>query len=86
MHNHPRAIFGLPAQPDTFVLLDPEAQWTVRGELLQTRCAWSPFEGMQVRGRVVEVTLRGEKVFDAPHVMAKPGTGRNTFPGIHKEP
>jgi carbamoyl-phosphate synthase/aspartate carbamoyltransferase/dihydroorotase len=82
MHNNPRRIFGLPAQPDTFVTLDPESVWTVRGEYLQTRCAWSPFEGMQLRGRVMEVTLRGEKVYETPHVIAKPGTGRNIFPGL----
>jgi carbamoyl-phosphate synthase/aspartate carbamoyltransferase/dihydroorotase len=79
MYNNPRRIFGIPEQCETFVTLDPDAQWTIRGGYLQTRCAWSPFEGMQVRGRVVEVTLRGKKVYAAPNVLAKPGTGRNIF-------
>lgn len=82
MYNNPKRIFGIPDQPDTFVTLDPDAPWTVRGGYLQTRCAWSPFEGMQVRGRVMEVILRGEKVYAVPNVVAKPGTGRNIFSGI----
>lgn len=79
MVNNPRRIFGIPEQPETFVTLDPDARWTVRGGYLQTRCAWSPFEGQQVQGRVTEVTLHGETVYRAPDILAKPGIGRNLF-------
>jgi carbamoyl-phosphate synthase/aspartate carbamoyltransferase/dihydroorotase len=75
MYTRPRAIFKLPAQPETAILVEDGARWEVRAAALNTRCAWSPFEGMQLRGRVREVRLRGNLVYQDGRVLAKPGTG-----------
>lgn len=76
MATNPRLIFGLPEQADTQVEVDVDATdtWANRG--LQTKCGWTPFAGMTVRGRVNRVTLRGEVVYEAGQVLGRPGYGR----------
>jgi carbamoyl-phosphate synthase/aspartate carbamoyltransferase/dihydroorotase len=74
---NPRRIFGLPAQADTFTEVDPDARWTVRGAETRSKCRWTPFEGMELRGRVTRVEVRGEVAFDGDRVVAAAGTGRN---------
>jgi carbamoyl-phosphate synthase/aspartate carbamoyltransferase/dihydroorotase len=63
MAHTPRRIFGLPMQPDTGVLVDPEASYSLPHQGLHTKCGWSPFSGMTVQGRIREVRLRGQTVF-----------------------
>jgi carbamoyl-phosphate synthase/aspartate carbamoyltransferase/dihydroorotase len=77
MHTNVKRIFNLPDQPDTYIEVDPDLVWTVRGEELFTRCAWSPWEGHTLRGRVVRTVLRGQVAYDYGKVLAEPGTGRN---------
>lgn len=81
---NPRRIFGLPEQPGTHTEIDPDARWTVRGADTYTKCRWTPFEGMEMRGRVTGVVLRGEVAFDGEAVRAAPGTGRDIR--IEEEP
>lgn len=76
MHTNPRRIFRLPSQVDTFLQVDPDRTWVVRGQDFWSKSGWSPFEGYQLRGRVERVVLRGEPVFQEGEVLAQPGTGR----------
>lgn len=82
MATNPRRIFGLPEQPDTYVEVDPQAQYTISNQELQTKCGWTPFDGMTVTGQVQRVVLRGETVFDASRaearsrILVKPGNGQ----------
>ncbi len=62
MHDNPRRIFNLPEQADTWVEVDLDEVYTFRDHPLYTKCGWSPFEGMRLRGRVKCVTLRGRQV------------------------
>lgn len=60
-------------------IYDPDQVWTVRGSEMLHRNKWTPFEGRQVRGRVVRTIRRGRTVyrFDGePHVLGERGTGR----------
>ncbi|MBN1991553.1 MAG: amidohydrolase family protein [Anaerolineae bacterium] len=80
MATNPRRIFNLPAQADTYVEVDPQAQYTISNQDLQTKCGWTPFAGMIATGRVQRVILRGETVFDVSQaarrrVLARPGSG-----------
>lgn len=77
MYTNPKRIFGLPDQPQTWVEVDPDAVWEIRAENLHSRCAWTPYEGRQVRGRVQHVVLRGCEVYRDGQVLAQPGYGRN---------
>jgi dihydroorotase len=46
-------------EPATFALVDPDAQWTVRGDALASRASNTPYEGMRLPGAVVATVLRG---------------------------
>jgi carbamoyl-phosphate synthase/aspartate carbamoyltransferase/dihydroorotase len=81
MHDNPRRIFRLPEQLATVIQVDVDARWTIRGEYLKTRCAWTPFEGMSVRGRVVQVDLRGVTAYEDPDILVQPGFGKNLSSG-----
>ncbi|GAA4618431.1 dihydroorotase [Saccharopolyspora hordei] len=67
MSERPAEIAGLADQgrpvavgePANLVLVDPDAEWTVRGAELASLGQNSPFEGMQLPGRVVATLLRG---------------------------
>ncbi len=79
VHN-PRRIFGMPAQPETVVEVDPDATYEITAANMQSRCGWTPFEGMVVKGRVEQVVLRGELVYRDGRVLAGAGTGREVKP------
>jgi dihydroorotase-like cyclic amidohydrolase len=73
----PRRIFGLPEQPETWIEVDADQVWTVRGAELHTRARWSPFEGWELRGRVTRVVLRGQEAYHTGAVTALPGQGHD---------
>ncbi|MBT3389784.1 MAG: amidohydrolase family protein [Chloroflexi bacterium] len=77
MHTNPRRIFNLPEQPETWVEIDPDAEYAIRAANTHTRCAWTPYEGWQVRGRVERVVLRGQVAYENSQILAKPGYGKN---------
>ncbi|WP_433262623.1 dihydroorotase [Actinosynnema sp. CS-041913] len=67
MSERPAAIAGLPdhgrpiavGEPANLTLVDPDARWTVRGADFASIAANTPFEGMELPGRVVATLLRG---------------------------
>lgn len=77
MHTNIRRIFGLPDQPDTFIEIDPDLEWTVRAQEMFSRCGWSPWEGQTLRGRVVRTVLHGKVAYEYGKVSAQPGSGQN---------
>ena len=83
MGTGPAEVYGLrdkgclaPGCEADLVLVDPQAEWTVGERPLFTRCGWSPFGGRRLRGRVVQVWLRGQLAYDEGQVRARP-TPRN---------
>jgi len=82
MSTNPRRIYKLPAQPDTFVEVDPQARYTIANSALHTKCGWSPFAGLTVAGRLQRVVLRGQTVFEreksgsSGKILVQPGYGR----------
>lgn len=77
LYTNPQRIFNLPSQPDTWVEVDLDEKWEICASNLHTRCAWTPFAGKQVRGRVQKVMLRGKLVYLDGQVLATPGYGKN---------
>jgi carbamoyl-phosphate synthase/aspartate carbamoyltransferase/dihydroorotase len=63
LYGGPRSVYGLARQPDTSIEVDRVARHVLSGDALYTKCGWTPFEGMPVRGRLAEVTLRGKTVY-----------------------
>ena len=79
-HETPKRIFGLPDQPGTRVRVEPSARYVLSSENLQTKCGWTPFDGMDVRGMVRQVTLRGQTAYQDGIIMVEPGYGRAITP------
>ena len=48
-----------------FVVFDPDAAWAVKETDLHFRHKLSPYLGAELRGRVKETWLRGERIFSA---------------------
>jgi dihydroorotase len=67
MSERPADIGGLPDQgrpiavgePANLVLVDPDAEWTVRGAELASLAENTPYEGMRLPAKVVATFLRG---------------------------
>ena len=51
--------------------------WEISAKNTFTRCAWTPFEGWKVRGRLRRVVLRGKDTYRDGEVLARPGYGKN---------
>ena len=73
---NPARIFGIPNKGKIqegfdadLVILDPTAERTVDPDALYTKCGWTPFEGMEVKGKIKKVTLRGKTVFEEGKVF-----------------
>ncbi len=58
------------------VLIDPSKTFQLKSSQLYTKCAWTPFEGKTVRGKIEKVFLRGSEGYDGKSSFAKPGSGR----------
>lgn len=57
-----------------YTLVDVKKEWTVEADWLQSRCGWSPFEGMQLTGRPEGTIIRGAVVMrDAELIGAAAG-------------
>jgi dihydroorotase-like cyclic amidohydrolase len=52
--------------------------------MLRTRCAWTPFEGWKLRGKVRRVVLRGREVLRDGEVISPPGFGVNVREMVKK--
>lgn len=63
MYHNPKRIFGLPAQPDTYIEVDLDEEWTVPQCPPYSKARWTPFAGLKVRGQVRRVVVRGELAF-----------------------
>lgn len=84
-HEAPRRIYDLPAQPDTYVEVDPDARHTLSHTTQHTRCDWTPFEGVSVQGQVRRVVLRGRTACEDGEIRVQPGYGQVVVPTAPKE-
>lgn len=65
----PQRIFGLIRKgrialgyDADFTIVDLRKRWTVTGSWLQSKCGWSPFEGMELTGKAIGTIVRGNRV------------------------
>lgn len=80
MHAAPARVFRVPTQPDTYIEIDANRRWRISEDNLQTRCGWTPFDGMDVVGAVKSVVLRGQEAVKDGIVNVEPGLGQNMRP------
>jgi carbamoyl-phosphate synthase/aspartate carbamoyltransferase/dihydroorotase len=76
---NPRRIWGLDAPPETYATVDLDADFVIERANLHGAAGWSPYEGMRVKGRVIETWIRGTQVYDGERILVQPGFGRNLF-------
>lgn len=67
-HDTPKKLFNIPDQPDTYVEVDLDEEFTINPSQIISKCGWTPFEGMKVKGKIIKVVLRGQEVFDGSQV------------------
>ncbi|MFN8417844.1 MAG: dihydroorotase family protein [Anaerolineae bacterium] len=76
---NPQHIFGVQPPAGTITRLDLSASYVIERSKLHTAPRWSPFEGIRVFGRVREVRIGGNVVFDGENVRAVSGSGRRAI-------
>lgn len=72
----PRKGWLMPGADADLTVLDPNAAWTVRAADLHSAAGWTPFEGLEIRGRVTHTVVRGRVAFEEGEVRARPGDGQ----------
>ncbi|MEM2921357.1 MAG: dihydroorotase family protein [Candidatus Bathyarchaeia archaeon] len=60
---------------DLFIF-DPREWWKVRPELFKSKAKFSPFEGVELKGRVKATYIRGVEVFRDGSMEVSPGYGK----------
>ncbi len=80
----PARFFGLAPQKGSLsvgadadiVLFDPFSKWIMGRETLHMAADWSAYENIPVKGKVVSVFSRGERIIDDDKCFAERGRGR----------
>lgn len=79
-HTNPAKIFGIRRFDDSNhqskIEIDLSEEYIIGNKNLFTKCKWSPFEGMKVKGKVLKVFIRGKKVFENGKMIAEKGSGK----------
>lgn len=73
---NPQKLLGIKIPDSTYTVVDLAEKYIIKNENLKTKCGWTPFSGKEVQGKVKEVFIHGQKVFENGVVLAKPGSGR----------
>jgi dihydropyrimidinase len=75
----------LPGSDADFMIVDPDAEWTVRASELPSASDFSIFEGRTLRGRVALTAVRGTVVYRDGEVVGPPNHGRYLSRGQQPE-
>lgn len=58
-----------------FVILDPLKRWTIDEKKMHSHAGWSPYNGMDIYGKIERTFVRGKEVFNG-EVIGKKGHGK----------
>lgn len=81
-HINPAKIFNIPTSKKTLVDVEMK-EYVIQNKNLKTKCKWSPFHGRKVIGKVKQVVIRGEKVFENGKLMESKGGGSLITPYVN---
>jgi len=81
---NPARIFGLYPKKGVLqvgsdadmVLVDPTREETMKTDMMFSKCGWTLYEGMTMKGTPVMTFVRGVQVFNEDRTTIKPGHGR----------
>lgn len=77
---YPRKGALLPGSDADIVIVDPARERVITAAEVESKCGWTPFEGVRVRGVVRETIVRGRFVYRSDKVVGEPGWGRLAAP------
>src|SRR5690606_5400208 len=77
---YPRKGALLPGADADFTVVDPGARWTFSAAEAFSVAKWSPYDGMELQGRVDLTVVRGEPVFENGAIVREAGHGRFVAP------
>jgi allantoinase len=76
---NPSRRFGLPSKGDLapgydadIALVDPDVRFTVRASESESTQGYTPFEGLELTGKVMSTYLRGQLIYDKGRVVGEP--------------
>ncbi len=72
-NTNPRRIFSIAEQLDTYVEIDTTQSYVLTNEIIVSKCGWTPFAGMQIKGKITSVYLRGKRVYDGVNISGPLG-------------
>ena len=61
-----------PGYQADLVLLNPNAEWTVTADCIQSKCGWSPMEGRTFHAKVEKTFVNGHLVYSDGKVTDTP--------------
>ncbi|MFW9846047.1 MAG: dihydroorotase family protein, partial [Candidatus Thorarchaeota archaeon] len=81
---NPAKVFGLYPRKGVltvgadadFVIIDPTREEKLTSEMMFSKCGWTLYEGMTMKGAPVMTFVRGTQVFEEDRILVKPGHGR----------
>ncbi len=57
------------------IIVDPEREWILGTETLQSSADFSVYEGKKVKGKVIKTFVRGNLIVDEGRFIAEKATG-----------
>ncbi len=73
---YPRKGTLMPGSDADFVVIDPDRVWRISARDLLTFADFSIYEGLEVKGAIDSVFVRGVKVFENGQLVGRKGLGR----------
>ncbi|HYF96419.1 MAG TPA: hypothetical protein VD947_00070, partial [Patescibacteria group bacterium] len=75
LHKNPAKILNIKPDKDTIIEVNM-SEYEIKNEELKTKCAWTPFAGRKVVGKVQKVSIRNNIVYENGKTIVRPGSGK----------
>jgi allantoinase len=73
---YPRKGCLQPGSDADVLLVDMSARESLSNDMIVSKCGWTPYDGMEIQGRIVRTIVRGTTVVENGMPMVEPGYGR----------